>query len=436
MSQVKETIDLLTRVLRGNGTSKIKAEIFRLAKFDKDEAAQPLWRLLFELLYFLEHGTIDEVVIKACNELTIEEQVVFVKQELQGKGFYSRHFSQLPNDMSSGSRELLLALAWLLCTDRVIDKFMEKCASPIDEDTYTPDVQRINLEGVSGSCEGPTTLSPVEKLQRLQLLNGKLHLSLKRLCALQRERTRLQHRVHDSTTGVSLAPDRNHLTVMEVHLLRHPEYLKKLLKLLEKDNERLQVMIAWKDHEEIFWKWMESVLELKLKQTTSEREEPMVHYNIAPGTVEAMLEARQQLEVAILKYEPVIERLEELWETKKSSIDNAELDNLLSLINMDIAVHKAIIAGHKSNAIMETSFKEPRLVYVKKTLNKKSSNIPSGAEGMGETPNIKTEIEALETNLRRLEYEGKRKDDFYRKELDSLAATVPGAICIQPTSLR
>ena len=38
MSQVKETIDLLTRVLRGNGTSKIKAETFRLAKFDKDEA--------------------------------------------------------------------------------------------------------------------------------------------------------------------------------------------------------------------------------------------------------------------------------------------------------------------------------------------------------------------------------------------------------------
>ena len=72
--------------------------------------------------------------------------MVFVKQELQGKGFYSRHFAQLPNDMSSGSRELLLALAWLLCTDRVIDKFMEKCASPIDEDTYTPDVQRVSYD--------------------------------------------------------------------------------------------------------------------------------------------------------------------------------------------------------------------------------------------------------------------------------------------------
>ena len=72
--------------------------------------------------------------------------MVYVKQELQGKGFYSRHFSQLPNDMSSGSRELLLALAWLLCSEGVIDKFMENCASPIEEDDYTPDVRRVNMK--------------------------------------------------------------------------------------------------------------------------------------------------------------------------------------------------------------------------------------------------------------------------------------------------
>jgi len=38
MAQVRETIELLTKLLRGNGTSKIKAEIFRLAKFNNDEA--------------------------------------------------------------------------------------------------------------------------------------------------------------------------------------------------------------------------------------------------------------------------------------------------------------------------------------------------------------------------------------------------------------
>ena len=60
----------------------------------------------------------------------------------------------------------------------------------------------------------------------------------------------------------------------------------------------------------------ESVLDLKLKESPSETDEPMVHYNITPDTLEKMVEARRQLEEAILKYEPVIEKLEELWETK------------------------------------------------------------------------------------------------------------------------
>lgn len=38
MAQVRETIELLVKILRGNGTSKIKAESFRLAKFNNDTA--------------------------------------------------------------------------------------------------------------------------------------------------------------------------------------------------------------------------------------------------------------------------------------------------------------------------------------------------------------------------------------------------------------
>lgn len=38
MTQIKETIELLTKILRHNGTSKIKPEAFRQAKFDKNEA--------------------------------------------------------------------------------------------------------------------------------------------------------------------------------------------------------------------------------------------------------------------------------------------------------------------------------------------------------------------------------------------------------------
>jgi hypothetical protein len=38
MAQVRVTIELLTNILNESGCSKLKAEIFRLAKFDKDEA--------------------------------------------------------------------------------------------------------------------------------------------------------------------------------------------------------------------------------------------------------------------------------------------------------------------------------------------------------------------------------------------------------------
>ncbi|XP_069118884.1 LOW QUALITY PROTEIN: tubulin epsilon and delta complex protein 1-like [Argopecten irradians] len=148
MSQVRETIELLTKLLRRNGTSKIKAEVFRLAKFNSDEATVPFWRLLFELLYFMKYGVIDDVTIKAYSELTQEELAVYVKKSMQSRGFYSKEFSLLPNDMSSGSRELLLAFAWLMCKENVIVKFMEQCSSPVDENTLSVYEVRECTQGV------------------------------------------------------------------------------------------------------------------------------------------------------------------------------------------------------------------------------------------------------------------------------------------------
>ncbi len=35
-------------------------------------------------------------------------------------------------------------------------------------------------------------------------------------------------KVHEATEGVSVTPDRNHLTVLEVYMLRHPDLLRKV----------------------------------------------------------------------------------------------------------------------------------------------------------------------------------------------------------------
>lgn len=195
MAQVRETIELLTHILNENGCSKLNAEIFRLAKFDKDEAALVLWKMLFELLYYSKYGVIDEVTIRAFSELTTEELVVYVKQEFQNLGFLSKEFSHLPNDASSGSRELLLAFAWLLCKQNLVDKFMDNCSSPIEDSSLLNELERNKPASEGRSLALSTSLSPVQKVQQLQLLNGKLRSSLRRLYSLQREKAKLQHRV-------------------------------------------------------------------------------------------------------------------------------------------------------------------------------------------------------------------------------------------------
>jgi len=65
----------------------------------------------------------------------IEELAVYVKREFLRLGYHSADFSHVPVDMSDGSRELLLALAWLLHSEQVFYKFSINCTTLFDDDT-------------------------------------------------------------------------------------------------------------------------------------------------------------------------------------------------------------------------------------------------------------------------------------------------------------
>nr|XP_022329007.1 uncharacterized protein C14orf80 homolog [Crassostrea virginica] len=440
MAQVREIIELLTHILNENGCTKLKAEVFRLAKFDKDEATLPFWKMLFELLYYRKYGVIDEVTIKAFSELTTEELVVYVKQELQNLGFLSKEFSLLPNDASSGSRELLLAFAWLLCKQNLVDKFMDNCSSPIEDASLLNEAESNNTAQEVRSLALSASLSPVQKVQQLQLLNGKLRSSLRRLYALQREKAKLQHRVNECTQGASLTPDMPHLSSLEVHLLRHPLLMNKIMGLLEKDNVRLAHLQEWKNQEQVFWKWMESVLELKVKESPRNEETPMMYYNIGPDPLSRMNDARRKLEEAILRYETIIEQIEELWETKRSEVSGEELDGLLDLLNMEISLQRSNLAMGSSDFFL---LRDPTFVLNKK--DKKKPNLPRNIEHlpaaaighgdeMGMPAEISSEISALESQLRLLETELSRNTTRNTSDLERLSLRVPEALLVQPAS--
>ena len=62
-----------------------------------------------------------------------DELVTYVKHELQDRGFRSYDFALLPTDFGHGSRELLLAIGWLMCKEHTIDRFIMKCTAPLDD---------------------------------------------------------------------------------------------------------------------------------------------------------------------------------------------------------------------------------------------------------------------------------------------------------------
>lgn len=68
---------------------------------------------------------------------------MYVKTEMKMRGFVARSFHELPNDMSDGSRELLLAFGWLMCRSGLIEIFMEQCCTFLDGGEVEGDLDKL-----------------------------------------------------------------------------------------------------------------------------------------------------------------------------------------------------------------------------------------------------------------------------------------------------
>ncbi|XP_064623209.1 tubulin epsilon and delta complex protein 1-like [Lineus longissimus] len=471
MAQIRQTIELLCKVLSDSGTSLLKAETFRLAKFSHDDAVVPFWSVLFEVLYFCKYGALDDVPRKALAELSKTEIVVYVKREMQRYGFVSKDFATLQNDMSSGSRELLLALGWLMCKENVIDKFMKNRGLEIGEDTFLlHQSEFVQGQGdgdkPSNTMQPPKGCDPPGKIKYLLWLNGKLRMKMRELLALQVEKNKLFHKVHEATEGISSTPDRDHLSMLEVYLLRHPEALKKMMGLLEDDNDRLSRLLQWKEQEDVFWQWMESVLDSKLNDHALPQDEEVSSgiesdgdlppYSIPIESVHSLATEHNRLQGVILKYEGIVENLETLVELKSSEITPQELDSLIESIDLEISIQKSNISKMNLNHHMQQN-QAPVMSYVKKSQNKPTANLgyasqsfqnnntqgnrlsqPSKALSPGR-PNlaenlrdIGEEVYGLQEMIDKLQFEIDNKQTEFRSDMQHISERFNDVICIPP----
>uniref|UniRef100_A0A8C3W553 Tubulin epsilon and delta complex 1 n=1 Tax=Catagonus wagneri TaxID=51154 RepID=A0A8C3W553_9CETA len=192
-------------------------EIFRRAKFDCPEAAPALWRLLFRVL---SPGPADG----ASASLSLEAQARWVKSALHSQGYPSRALAQLPDNGSQGSRQLLLALAWLLARGPLLEQLLAQGRVRLGDEMPVCECEALANPGPP--APGVEEVSGVD-VRHLQWLMGKLRFRWRNLMASQQEQCAL---------------------------------LGQLLQRLESENARLEAALEWRRRQLVFWRWMDTVL--------------------------------------------------------------------------------------------------------------------------------------------------------------------------------
>uniref|UniRef100_G1KZM0 Tubulin epsilon and delta complex 1 n=2 Tax=Ailuropoda melanoleuca TaxID=9646 RepID=G1KZM0_AILME len=231
-------------------------EIFRRAKFDRPEATPALWQLLFRVLSPLPADCASASTGSPASP-ALEAQVRLVKSALRSQGYPRQALAQLPEDGSQGSRELLLALAWLLARGPLLEQLLAQTHVRLGDEIPLCECEALASLGPPAprrEADGPVDM------RHLQWLMGKLRFQWRNLSTSQQEQCALLGKIHSYTRGCHSDRSLGHLSVAETKLLRDPEGGRQLLRRLESENARLEAALAWRRQELLFWRWMDTVL--------------------------------------------------------------------------------------------------------------------------------------------------------------------------------
>ncbi|XP_076312685.1 uncharacterized protein LOC143226083 isoform X5 [Tachypleus tridentatus] len=207
--EIKETIGWLCKLLTLLEFPRVTPEDFRCGKFNKKEGFEPLRLLLEELVNTIEG---------------------------KRKAGQTRKKTQCETK-SAG------------CEDSLC----------IRQENNDEDRVYGNLATVS-HCHVKS------QLQQLVWSIGHLKHSLLSLLSADHQRLSLLNKVHERTFGVNVTPIYNHLAAIDVMVICHSDVLDKYLEALERETKIIQTFLKWSKGYALFWKWMESVTDLKIQE--------------------------------------------------------------------------------------------------------------------------------------------------------------------------
>ncbi|CAF4163384.1 unnamed protein product [Rotaria socialis] len=297
--EVRPVINCFCQILSSYGFSMITSEMFCLAKYDQSEATVPLWKLMYELIHFDSNPSSQEITKDKFSQTQKDEIVNLIKNDLYKRGYTYDNFLSLDSNMQKGSRQLLVCLGWLIYHTKFIDKCIKLCLNSMSNKNKSDELQSLKYD-------------LIEQITQVKRTNLKIR---SRLRAIEQKKLQQNDR----------------MSSFELELYQYPHLISQYLNELEKDDEKLNLFLFWNKHENIFWKWMESVLD----QPTTTIENHDILYNIDCQNLEA---EKQKFNAAIDTLDSALVQIQQLWISNdhRSSIQD-DVSSIITSIDTEVS---------------------------------------------------------------------------------------------------
>lgn len=351
-AKIQDTVQLLCKIFTDCGIPKISPETFRQAKFDKPEACECLWQFLFHVVTFLEHIKENTSESYRPGKVNVKPALCVAKVKIffynlgyARNGFYNVTYL-------SGSRELLLAFGWLLNEVQLLTIMRAYHLEQAHTDSIETNsgyhlvvsslfdevlCMEEDCADINAKLKSRDHLS--DCIQKLTWLNGRICMSYRQLAETYASLVKLMHQLdrysHNETR-------QTYVSFYGWYLLMHPRELSRQMKRLEHHTFALQSIMEWQQHDKIFWKWMESVIDAhkkaEIKSTSDEsgkRTKPLKVLSVDAVRTEVN-DLYKKLAQMLSEKESQIRYINQIWESKSSQIDAVELKKEMHRIDGEL----------------------------------------------------------------------------------------------------
>ncbi|KAL2728620.1 uncharacterized protein V1478_006252 [Vespula squamosa] len=255
MPDIKNVIELLCKHLNLSIKVAIQPEYFRLSKYNNTtQKSDILWTILHILSFYAAKEKQNDIYFENYDKLSATK-LYFAFLQYPAIEFYGL------SENCHNNRVLLLAFAWLLATQNVLNIVVRVnlTSSLLGRECSCPDISLKEVSTVE-------TCSVHTQIKNIIHHNSKINFNIKHISELICKKVKLLNKAH----GASLNFDHlAHMNVMEIAFIKHLIALHTDSNFIQYKEQKLDlraigvmldIHLKWMEKEHLFYDWMISVI--------------------------------------------------------------------------------------------------------------------------------------------------------------------------------